>query len=80
MLIIKTINAEAPQFVGLPKIHKTNVLIGPLVNFATAQSCDINKKLTEKIKNIIKLKSTHIIKNNTDFVNKMKNIKNTVYL
>ena len=72
---LKPINAEAPQFVGLPKIHKTNVPIRPLINFTTAPSYSVSKKLAVKIKNSIKINNNHSIKNNTDFVNKMKNIK-----
>ena len=72
---LKPIKAVAPQFVGLPKIHKPNVPIRPLVNFTTAPSYKISKILTRILKNSINLKNNHSIKNNIEFINKMKDIK-----
>lgn len=72
---LKPINAEAPQFTGLPKIHKPNVPIRPLVNFTTAPSYKVSKKLVQIIKNSISLKNNHSTKNCTEFINKLKNVQ-----
>ena len=71
---IKQINAQAPAFTGLPKIHKDNMPIRPLVNYTSAPGYKIARKLQHIIKNSIKLENNHSIKNNKDFINKINSI------
>lgn len=35
---IKPIQAQAPQLTGLPKLHKQNIPLRPLINYTTAPS------------------------------------------
>lgn len=72
---LKPINAEAPQFTGLPKIHKPNIPIRPLVNFTTAPSYKVSKKLAQIIKSSINLKNNHSTKNCIEFIDKLKDIQ-----
>ena len=72
---LKPINARAPKLTGLPKIHKDDIPIRPLVNFTTAPGFKTAKKLVTLIKDNVFLKNNHIIVNNTDFINKVKDIK-----
>ena len=51
----KPMNAKAPILTGLPKIHKTNTSIRPLVNYTTAPAYKISKFLEKIIKNNIKI-------------------------
>jgi hypothetical protein len=69
---IKPIHAQAPQLTGLPKLHKQNIPIRPLINYTTAPSYKIAKLLQQIIKNNINLENDRSIKNNIDFVNKIK--------
>ena len=63
---IKPINARAPQLTGLPKIHKANIPVRPLINYTSAPGYKTAKKLYHIIKNSIVLKNNHSIKNNID--------------
>ena len=72
--MVKQINPQAPQFNGLPKIHKQNTPIRPLINFKTSPGYKIAKKIAIIIKNNIILDNNHSIKNNFDFIEKTKNI------
>ena len=47
---MKPINAQAPRFTGLPKIHKENVPIRPLINYTSAPTYKTAKKLAQIIK------------------------------
>ena len=38
---IKNINPKAPAFRGLPKLHKPNIPIRPLINHTTAPSYNV---------------------------------------
>ena len=45
--------AQAPHFTGLPKIHKEDTPIRPLINYTTAPGYKAAKKLADIIKNNI---------------------------
>ena len=72
---LKPINARAPKLTGLPKIHKDDIPIRPLVNFTTAPGFKTAKNLVTLITDNIFLKNNHIIVNNIDFINKVNDIK-----
>ena len=58
---LKPITAHAPQFNGLPKIHKPGIPIRPLVNYTTAPGYKVSKKLVQLIKNnITPVSYTHL--------------------
>ena len=68
-------NAKAPIFTGLPKIHKDNIPIRPLVNFTTATGLKTAKPLVRLIKDKLQLQNNHSIVNNTDFINRVKSVE-----
>lgn len=72
---LKPINAKAPIFTGLPKIHKPNTPIRPLVNFTTAPGFKTAKNLARLIADNLQLNNDHSITNNIDFINKIKTVK-----
>ena len=50
-------------FTGLPKIHKEHMPIRPLINYTSAPSYIVAKKLQLILKNSIKLTHVHSVKN-----------------
>lgn len=72
---LKQINAQAPKFTGLPKLHKTNIPIRPLVNYTTAPGYKVAKKLTEIIKNNIIIQNDNSISNSMHLINITKDIR-----
>ncbi|XP_055922780.1 uncharacterized protein LOC129953564, partial [Eupeodes corollae] len=72
--IFKQPNAMAPQFTGLPKIHKQGTPIRPLINYTTAPGYKIAKTLQKIIKNNIKIINNHSIQNNKDLIEKLQNL------
>ena len=70
----KQINPQAPQFNGLPKIHKQDIPIRPVINFKTSPGYKTAKILERIIKNNINLNNNHSVKNNIAFIDKTKNI------
>ena len=69
---LKPIKDSAPEFTAMPKIHKEGIPIRPLINYTTAPTYKIAKYLTNFIKDNIILKNNHSIKNNIEFVAKIK--------
>lgn len=72
---LKPLNAKAPQLTGLPKIHKLDKPIRPLVNFTTAPGFKTAKKLTDIIRNNINIQNNHSLKSSLQFVNDIKDFK-----
>ena len=60
---------------GLPKIHKDNVPIRPLVNFTPAPTYKIAKILESLIRREVVLENSSSIKNNLELVEKIQNIE-----
>jgi hypothetical protein len=71
---LKPINAKAPVLTGLPKLHKENIPIRPLVNFTTAPGYKTAKRLVNVIKQNILLHNNYSLIDSTDFVDRVKNI------
>ena len=69
---LKPMIVYAPQFNGLPKIHKPDTPIRPLINYTTAPGYKISKKLVNIIKNNVVLDNNHCIKNSIELVNLTK--------
>ena len=72
---LKQMNPRAPVLNGLPKIHKENIPIRPVVDYTTAPAYKLAKKLQRVIKAGVILKENFSIKNTYDFINKTKNVK-----
>ena len=56
---LKPINARAPKFTGLPKIHKENTPIRPVINYTTAHGYKAAKLLVTLIKNNIRIANNY---------------------
>ena len=72
---LKPINARAPELTGLPKIHKEDMPIRPVVNYMTAPGYRTAKRLVKIIKENIDIVNNYSIKNSYDLVEKIKTIK-----
>ncbi|XP_070576839.1 uncharacterized protein [Ptychodera flava] len=65
-------STPAPKFYGLPKIHKADVPLRPIVSSIGSCTYNTAKELARIIGPLVG-KSPHHIKDTTEFVNKMKN-------
>lgn len=74
-ITLRPINDQAPLFTGLPKVHKDNVPVKPLINYTTAPGYGVSKKLEEIIKSNIVVENYHNIFSTLDFINKTKDLK-----
>lgn len=72
---LKMINPRAPVLRGLPKVHKEQMPIRPLVNFTSAPSYKVAKALDKILRNNIKLNNNHSLKNSLELIDFTKNIK-----
>lgn len=63
---LKMIDPKAPTLRGLPKVHKDNTPIRPLVNFTSAPSYKLAKKLDKILRENIVLNNNHSIHNNIE--------------
>ena len=70
----KMIKPTAPTITGLPKLHKPNTPIRPLINFTTSPSYRIAKFLNIWLTQNIKLEDNSSIKNNIELVDKIISI------
>ena len=68
------LNSKAPVMKGIPKIHKKNVPIRPLVNFKCAPTYNVSKLLASKLSNDLELEHVYNVKNRYEFVERVKNI------
>uniref|UniRef100_A0A1B6C8J6 Reverse transcriptase domain-containing protein n=1 Tax=Clastoptera arizonana TaxID=38151 RepID=A0A1B6C8J6_9HEMI len=69
---LKMINPAAPELRGLPKVHKEGVPIRPLVNYTSAPSYKIAKKLEKIIKTNMVLERNYSLSNSYDLINEIK--------
>ena len=71
---IYTTSEQAPKFYGLPKIHKKEMPLRPIVsgNGSVTEPC---AKHLARVLNAVKGKNPHAIKNSNDFVNKIKELE-----
>ena len=63
----------APKFYGLPKIHKLDTSLRPIVSSCGSVTYGMAKKLTKILKSLVH-KSPHYINSNQDFVEQVKNV------
>ena len=72
---LKQTKPKAPKIRGLMKLHKERVPIRPTINHKKAASYKVAKRLCTLLKTHIVLERDKAIHNNTDLVNKIKDIK-----
>ena len=63
-----------PRFYGLPKIHKANIPLRPIVSSIGNITCSISRYLTQVLSPMVG-KNEHFIKNSADFVRKIKDLE-----
>ncbi|XP_020295119.1 uncharacterized protein LOC109860447 [Pseudomyrmex gracilis] len=67
-------NAVPPRLYGLPKIHKNNIPLRPIVSAINSPTYDLARFLVSKLEPLTG-KTDTTIKNSSDFISKIKNIK-----
>lgn len=72
---LKPMKPRAPTLNGLPKIHKREIPIRPVVNCRTAPGFKVAQKLERIIKAGIIHEENYSLKNTYDFINKAKTLK-----
>lgn len=72
---LKMMNPRVPFLRGLPKLHKTDIPVRPLVNFTTAPSYKLAKKLDRILRNNIKLHNSYSIKNSFEVAQLLSEFK-----
>ena len=70
----KVVNPKLPYFYGLPKIHKEDVPLRPIISNIGSFSCKLAKWLSNLIIPYVGKFSNSHIKHAQDFVNKIKNL------
>lgn len=66
------IDPKAPNLRCLPKVHKSNMPVRPLVNFTSAPSYKIAKKLDKILRQHIEFKENYSLKNSLELVDLTK--------
>ena len=66
--------AVAPKFYGLPKIHKRDIPLRPIVSSRGSINYEVAKELSRTLRPLVG-KSPHHIKNTDDFVEQVRGIK-----
>ena len=64
--------AVMPRFYGLPKIHKVNVPLRPIVSFVNSPTYNISKFLSTIIKPL--MTNRFSVKNSIDFIDRIKDV------
>ncbi|CAH2094625.1 unnamed protein product [Euphydryas editha] len=67
-------NTNAPILYGLPKIHKDNIPIRPVVSYIGAPAYELAKELNKVIKSKTSFDPTYSLKNSIQLVNKIKDL------
>ena len=71
---LKMIDPKAPRLRGLPKIHKNNMPVRPLVNFTSAPSYKIAKKLDIILRRHTVFNKNYSLKNSLELVDLIKEL------
>ena len=66
--------AGAPKFYGLPKIHKQDTPLRPIVSSTGTASYNTAKELARILKPLVGL-SSHHLQNTKDFIQQLKEVK-----
>jgi hypothetical protein len=70
-------NPQPPTLNALPKLHKKDIPIRPLVNFKSAPSYKISKLILQQLQTLIELPNKYNVKNSTELINKINNTQIT---
>lgn len=70
-------NPSAPSMIALPKIHKANIPMRPIINYKTAPSYKLSKYLKTILKDTIDLENKHTIDNTMHLVNRLDDVEIT---
>ena len=66
--------AGSPKFYGLPKIHKPDTPLRPIVSSTGTVSYNIAKELAKILKPLVGM-STHHLQNTKDFIKQLKDVR-----
>lgn len=70
---LTTYKALPPRIYGLPKIHKTNVPLRPIISCVGSPTHDLSRFVNDILKNITEC-SQYKLKNSYDFISRIKNL------
>lgn len=70
-------NPSAPVLYGLPKLHKPNIPIRPVVSYLNTPAYKIRKKLNNTLADLINFKPKYTIENSSELIEKINNTKLT---
>jgi len=73
------LNPSAPTLKGLIKLHKTDQLIRPVVNWRNAPAYKLSKLFTPKINHLIPLSNPFNITNSTELIRQLLKTPNHIY-
>ena len=71
---MRSTNPVIPLFYGLPKLHKENIPLRPIVSFCGSATYKLAKELDKRLKPLTK-KSSIMIKNNSDLLDKIQDLE-----
>lgn len=69
------LNPKMPTLYGMPKLHKLNIPIRPIISSIGSPAYKLNKHLTHLLTNKYKFDSKHSVKNTNEFIKELKTIK-----
>ena len=68
------INPKLPHIYGLPKTHKANIPLRPIVSYCGSFGYKLSKFLANKLSPLVGSISKSHIKNSSDFIEKLKSL------
>ena len=74
------LNPRTPQLKGLPKVHKTNMPVRPIVDYSPAPAYKLAKKITEILTTYIPLTYTSNVRNSAQLIRDISEIPYTTDL
>ncbi|XP_044748720.1 uncharacterized protein LOC123309597 [Coccinella septempunctata] len=66
---------KIPKLYGLPKLHKDNIPIRPVVSYINTPVYKISKFLSDKLKDLTEFKPTYSIKNSVQLAESLKDLQ-----
>ncbi|XP_076069797.1 uncharacterized protein LOC143041676 [Oratosquilla oratoria] len=72
-MLMKPGDSVIPKMYGLPKIHKEGVPLRPIIAFRGSPTYNLAKALAKRLRPVVE-KSERMLKNSTDFVDRLRGI------